>query len=596
MKKHNLTIVRFAILFAIIIGGFSCVVIKILYIQHVEDELWSKFEQKQIKSDIVIPPKRGNILDENGHILAASLPRYKVYMDTRVEALHLGGDTLFTKYVDSIAIGLSKIVGNKSAQEYKNDMVRAFNQKRYFCICPNVDYIQKKRIESLPLVCKGVYKSGFSYEPNNHRARPYGDLGSRTIGNVLGQAGHGIVGLEKGYEEYLCGTPGLSVRNRIGSSWADVQVSEAENGCDIVTTLDVDLLDICDKSLRQRLEHTRADWGCCILMETSTGEIKAINNLKRTSEGKYQEMENHAVIRIEPGSTFKTIALMAAIEDGEIAMDDTITISKKPWDYKGLDHKDAHKLDTVFTVRNALAISSNIAMAKIITRSYDGSAKKFVQSIERLGVCDSIHNEIPGAHQNKILIPKDEATIAKMAYGYFVEMTPMNILMFYNAIANGGKMVRPYIVKEIRKQGEVIETYDTEVIQSNICSRSTLRDIKGALHDVVWDNALGTASVSKWGNKKAQSKLVSIAGKTGTAQMRDDRGRYSAYNHRMTFVGYFPEEEPMYTCICVIANPKGGYDSGLDCGIVVRNIAEKAIANQGFYEIEDGQLVFKTKR
>ena len=244
-------------------------------------------------------------------------------------------------------------------------------------------------------------------------------------------------------------------------------------------------------------------------------------------------------------------------------------------------------MDTVLTVRSALAVSSNIALAKLITRSYEGSAKKFVRRIEKMGLMDSVYCEIPGADKVRIDIPKDTVTLSKMSYGYSVELSPMQILMFYNAIANNGRMVRPMLVTSIQQNGEDIKRFKPETVKSSICSSSTLRDIKSALHDVVWDNHLGTAAARLW-SKKAQSDLVSIAGKTGTAQLIIGRS-YSGKHHRITFVGYFPEENPRYTCICMIEDPQYPYDAGMDCGSTVRKIAEKTMAYTGCYIYEKGE-------
>jgi cell division protein FtsI (penicillin-binding protein 3) len=277
------------------------------------------------------------------------------------------------------------------------------------------------------------------------------------------------------------------------------------------------------------------------------------------------------------------------MDDGKIEIDDTISVTKKPWVYmRKSKHTDAHPMDTILDVRAALAVSSNIALAKLITSSYEGSARKFVRKIERMGLCDSIYCEIPGAEQARIDIPRDTVTLSKMSYGYSVEMSPMHIAMFYNAIANNGKMMRPMLVSAIQKEGEIVKRFKPTTLNSSICSRSTLREIQGALHDVVWDDHLGTASKRPWSNK-AQSNLVALAGKTGTAQLYIPGKGYSNRKHRITFVGYFPEANPEYTCICMIENPQYPYDAGMDCGSTVRVIAEKTMAHCGYYVWEDDE-------
>ena len=596
-------VIRFAIIFILIALMFVGILVKIFCIQTFERDKWMKIAERQVKTNQVIPPTRGKIMDEKGNLLAASLPQYNVYMDTRVEALHLGGDTLFNRYVDSIAEGLSRIIGDRTPAEYRRAMIAAFHGKtpkeRDFRICTKrVNYVQKREIQQLPLVRRGYYKSGFHFEDVHQRTNPYGSLAKRTIGSIYGEGGFGNSGLEKAYESYLRGKEGISTRQRVAGHMENIPVKEAEDGYDIVTTFDANLLDICEKALRSRLEITQADWGCCILMETRSGEIKAICNLDRTQSGNYYELMNHAVTRVEPGSTFKTIALMAALDDGKVELYDTIKVYRRGWDYGAAHHTDAHPKDTVYTVRSALAVSSNIALAKIITESYEKDAAKFVNKLRRMGICDSVKCEIPGASNPRIETPAkgDLVTLSKMSYGYSVELSPLQILTFYNGIANNGKMIRPYMVKAIQRDGEDVKTFTTETIKSSLCSKQTLEDIRLALHDVVWDNRLGTASVNPWGRCKAQSNLVHIAGKTGTAQLFE-HGRYRNNRHRMTFVGYFPEEAPEYTCICMINGPhnNGAYDAGMDCGTVVRQIAEKTMAYAGVYELKNGELIFRKK-
>jgi len=598
------TIMRFALIVLFILSGFTVVIIQIIRIQTVQKDELEKIAAGQHGTTEVLLPNRGNILDARGRLLAGSLPEYYVHMDTRVEALHLKKDSLYLRYADSIAEGMSRITGDMSAQEYRQRMDWAFfhgrtTKERDFRICPRrVNHMEKKEIEQLPLVKQGYYKSGFRYEQQHRRSLPYGNLGSRTIGSIYAQEGVGRSGLEKSFESYLHGKEGLALRQKIEGKKITIPLNEAEDGCDLLTTLDADLLDVCESALRQRLNRTQADWGCCILMEVKTGAVKAICNLDRNKDETYTEGINHAFIRVEPGSTFKTISLTAVLDDGKKDLYDTVSVQRNGWKFHSSCHTDAHPKDTVYTVRSALAVSSNIAFAKMVTESYENKAEKFVNKLKNMGLCSGFESEIPGATPPRIEVPKDAVTLSKMAYGYSVELSPIQILAFYNAIANGGRMVRPMLVSRIEKDGTTVKEYHTETLQSSICSSSTLRDVQAALHDVVWDNNLGTAAVLKWNghiaSKKAQSDLVHIAGKTGTAQLFRN-GQYQNRQHRMTFVGYFPEEAPEYTCICMIEHPRnsGAYDAGMDCGTVVRQIAERTMAYAGEYRWEKGQWVWK---
>lgn len=594
------TVMLFAVIFLVITVGFGAVIGKIIYVQTVEREAWEKHSGENRSNSVrPIPPRRGNIYDAEGRLLASSLPQYNLHMDTRVQALHLDNGELFWAYVDSIADGLSQIIGDKSAAEYRKRMVAAYRSKAVRdqdirLTNTKVSYTQKKEIERLPLICRGHYRSGIYFTDVNRRSKPFGSLGSRTIGSIYGDNGHGNAGIEKRFDEYLCGTEGEERREHVAGRWQYVPTREAESGADVYTTLDANLMDICESSLRKQIEKNQADWGCVVLMEVATGEIKAMCNLDLSAnDGKYYERANHAVTRVEPGSTFKTVSLMAALDDNKIDITDTIRVWKKGWQYYGSNHRDAHPADTVYSVQQALAVSSNIALAQIVTQSYNGSAKRFVKKLSSMGLTDSVDYIIPGAQQALISVPNDTVTISKMSYGYSVELSPLQMLMFYNGIANGGKMISPVLVSKICKGDKVIERYETSVINNRMCNSATLRDIQACLHDVVWDNDLGTASVNPWGMRKAQSKWVSIAGKTGTAQIKGEKG-YSSSRHRMSFVGYFPEENPQYSCICVIHGPRnnGYYDAGMDCGSVVRNIAEKTMAYTNEYVIKDGKLIF----
>jgi len=586
------TVWRFAIIFIFILIGFFAVLGKIIYVQTVERDEWLKVAEKQVPTVRPIAATRGNILDCNGRLLASSMPQYYMYMDTRVPALHEKNGALFHAHIDSLAKDLASIVGEHTQAEYKTRIVHAYlkGEKRLKVCNHRINYLQRQALLENSLIKKGKYKSGIFFEDQHRRIKPYGILASRTIGGIYGEGGHGNSGLEKRFDDELRGEDGLSNIQKIGGRYESVTVEEAKDGLDVLTTIDANLQDMVENALLAKVTEKNAKWGCCILMETQTGYIRAVANLDRGEDGKYYEAQNHAVQRVEPGSTFKTIALLAALDDGKIDIDDTVSVSRTPWKYFTVKHTDAHPMDTVLTVRSALAVSSNIALAKLITRSYEGSAKKFVRRIEKMGLMDSVYCEIPGADKVRIDVPRDTVTLSKMSYGYSVELSPMQILMFYNALANNGKMMRPMLVTAIQQNGENVKTFRPQVVKSSICGKRTLRDIQSALHDVVWDDHLGTAAKRQW-SRKAQSNLVSIAGKTGTAQLYIPGHGYSGKHHRMTFVGYFPEENPRYTCICMIEDPQYPYDAGMDCGSLVRVIAEKTMAYTGCYIWKKGERV-----
>ena len=312
------TVWRFAIIFIIIALGFVAVLAKIIYIQTVERAEWLKVAERQVPTLKPIKATRGNILDCNGRLLASSMPQYYIYMDTRVPALHEKNGALFTAHIDSLSKDLATIVGGKTAAEYKNRIVQAYRrgEKRLKVCDHRINYLQRRELEQNALIKKGKYRSGIFFEDQHRRIKPYGVLASRTIGSIYGEDGVGNSGLEKRFDKELRGVDGMSSIQRIGGRNESVTIEEAEDGLDVVTTIDANLQDIVENALWAKTAEKHAKWGCCILMETQTGYIRAIANLDRDEDGDYFEAQNHAVQRVEPGSTFKTIALLAALDDG----------------------------------------------------------------------------------------------------------------------------------------------------------------------------------------------------------------------------------------------------------------------------------------
>ncbi len=597
-RQKNI-IIRFAVIFTLIAAGFIAVLTKIVITQTVEREDLMKIASKQKSKDYEIEANRGNIYDCCGRLLAGSAPTYRIYMDTRVESLHKNKGKLFNNYIDSISTALADYFGDRSAAEYKRMIQQGYNtgNGRLRLYPKRLTYLQIKVVRAMPLFNQGPLKSGLIVESNYQRIKPFGSLASRSIGSIYGSNGSGVSGLEMAYDEILRGKAGEVGTHTVEGHTVSQVNREAEDGCDILTTIDCNLQDVTEIQLRNTLERLEADWGCCILMETHTGEVRAISNLGRQEDGSYREDKNYAVTRIEPGSTFKTYALMAALDDGKVKLTDTIDVEYGVWSYEKAKKpiKDSHvhkdkktgKPVRLFTVKQVLAASSNVGLAKIVTSAYEKKASKFVDKLDKMHVRDSVPFDIPGTQQPRINVPDDSETLARMAFGYFVELPPIDILMFYNAIANNGKMIRPILVKEVLRDGQTIRRFSTSTVASSICKSSTLRDIRECLDAVVWDNDFGTASVNPWGGKKAQSDKVHIAGKTGTAQVLEN-GRYRNDQHRTLFCGYFPADNPKYTCICVIQQkPRALYDAGFDCGGTVRCIAEKTMAYSGSVDVSN---------
>ncbi len=585
-ENRNKTVLRFAVIFGLFLVGFGFVIGKIIKTQTTDRDKFLKMAEKVITQRDTIPANRGNIYDCNNQMLATTIRTYVIYMDTRTDALRANNGQLFRNNVDALAGKLADFFRDRTKQEYKNALMHAFNTgQRYFRVYPKaISYEQLQTVKTFPLFCLNPYKGGFLAEERYERVKPYGDLAARTIGDIFKVEKTGSHGLEKYFETTLHGTEGLKIRQVSDNFAIDTENKKSIDGADIITTIDINLQDIVDYNLKETLKATKADWGTCILMDVKTGEIKAISNLTRIDSTQYTEQQNYAVIKFNPGSTFKTFSLMAAIDEGKVTINDPIDVEEGVWRYQKATIRDSHKYGEHYpepqTIRKAFAVSSNVAMAKMVTSNF--TQQEFTDYIANLGITDSIPLEIPGKSAPFIQTPPQLVDLAKMSYGYWVELSPIDVLTFYNAIANNGCMVSPHLVKAIESDGKTIKTFKPTIIKSSICKKSTLRDVQTCLQDVVWDNeAPGTAAKNRWGTKKAQSNIVHIAGKTGTAQIYDD-GNYSNAKHRISFCGYFPMENPKYTCICVISHPRTRYyDSGAECGGTVRRIAEKVMAYEG---------------
>ncbi len=592
-EQQKKTILRFASVFLLMLFAFLVVLWTIIRTQTVEREQWLEAAKPVIQGrPEVIMANRGNIYDCQGKLLATSIRTYNVAMDTRTEFLTQDNGKRFKDSIGFVSQELADYFQDKTAEEYKAAFMKAYNTKnRNFRFTNQVlTYDEFQVLRMMPLFRLSPSWGGLKYAERYERVKPYGSLASRTVGDILPVDRVGKSGIEKEYEAILHGVDGRSQYLVDEDYHINYTIAKSRDGEDIVTTLDVDLQDVVESQLRSIVTDMQADWGCCVLMEVETGEIKAISNLTRTKEGRYVEETNHAATAYEPGSTFKTYTLMAALDDGKIEITDSIDVENGYWVYRTIEHKDAHVYDEKHplpqTIRKAFAVSSNVALAKIITKHY--TEKSFYDKLKKMGVCEYVPVDIAGKKNLDIKPAQDMATLSSMAYGYTLKLTPLDVLMFYNAIANDGKMMRPFLVKSIQKDGKVMQDIKPEVIESSVCKASTLRDVQTCLEDVVWDNqAPGTASINPWGKKKAQSDLVRIAGKTGTAQMYLEGKGYSSTMHRMSFCGYFPIGKPKYSCICVIERPRSPKaDSGMSCGGTVRKIAEKVMAYEDFIDVE----------
>lgn len=561
----------------------------------VEKEKWLKVAESQKRPDRLILPGRGNIYSCDGKLMATSVPRYNLYIDFRADGLQV--DTfLYSKAngVDSLAVYLSRKLKDKTPAGYKKHLLSGLKSKsRQYPVCKQrVSYADLKEIQKYPFLRLNRFKSGFYTKEMVQREKPFGTLASRTIGDIYGEletsgVSKGKNGLELQYDSLLRGEAGLSSVRRLGGGWTNVTEIEPVNGMDIRSTIDINIQDITEKSLVDKLKEIDAESGTAVVMEVATGEIKAITNMGRIREGVYGETKNHAVAdEIEPGSTFKVASIMVALEDGVCQPGDTVDAGNGVYMYAGARMTD-HNLNRGgygrISVEQAIWYSSNIGVAKVILKGYNNNPTKFVEGLYRIGMNADLRLEIPGAGRSKIRMPNDslrywsKTTLPWMSFGYETQVPPISTLTFFNAIANNGKMVRPMFTKDISHNGKVIQTFSTEVLKSSICSERTLRMIQDMLVGVVEKGTGGAV----------RSDRIRIAGKTGTAQIATG-GVYRTSGHQVAFCGYFPVENPQYSCIVVIRRPRIGYASGgTMSGGVVKNIAEKIYASEMVFDIRD---------
>ncbi|MCC8094267.1 MAG: transpeptidase family protein [Tannerellaceae bacterium] len=559
----------------------------------VERETWMQISEKQKRPDRLVLPGRGNIYSSDGKLMATSVPKYYMYIDFKADGF--AADTFLhskTQGVDSLAHYLSRKFKNRTPAAYKDYLLKGWKSKsrQYPVYEKQVSYSDLKEIKKYPFLNQSRYRSGFYTKELVQRSKSFGSLASRTIGDIYGEIeASGITkgknGLELQYDSLLRGQSGLSSVRRVGGAWTNVTEIEPVDGMDIRTTIDIDIQDITEKSLVDMLKSIDAESGTAVVMEVSTGEIKAITNMGRIREGVYAETKNYAVAdEIEPGSTFKVASMMVALEDGICQPDDTVDVGNGIYMYKGARMTD-HNMNRggygKITAAQSIWYSSNIGVAKIILKGYENNPAKFVEGLYRVGMNAELNLEIPGAGRSKIRMPDDtvlywsKTTLPWMSFGYETQVPPIYTLTFFNAIANNGKMMRPMFTKEILENGKTVQSFSSEVIKPSICSKKTLDIIKEMLIGVVEE---GTGSA-------VRSDAIRIAGKTGTAQIASG-GVYRTSGHQVSFCGYFPADEPQYSCIVVIRRPRIGYPSGgTMSGVVVKNIAEKVYSNHMAFDI-----------
>ena len=548
------------------------ILIKLNNIQWVEGPYYRKLAKERTVKNFTIPANKGNVYSADGSLLATSIPEYTIYFDAVAPS-----SEHFKENIQALSDSLSVMFG-KSSGHYQAKLQKArANKSRYVFIAKKLSYTEQMRLKSFPLFNKGANKGGIIIEQKIVREHPIGLVAKRTIGYE--RSNEDGKGLEYAFRDYLNGKNGHRMMQKIAKNqWkpiSDVNEKEPQDGYDIISTIDVYIQDIAHHALLKQLEYYEAEHGCVVVMETKTGEVKAISNLGRDKDGNYTETVNYAVAEShEPGSTFKLIDLIALFEDKVADTSDIYDTKGGEITYYNRKVRDSKKGGYgKVSLGRGFELSSNTVLVQAVYNNYKSNPQKFVDHIKRMKLHEPLGLQIKGEGKPKIPQPGDKdwygTTLPWMAYGYGVSMTPLQTLTLYNAVANDGEMVKPLFVKEIKEWNKTIKKFDKEVINPKIASQETLDKIKAVLEKVV---KKGTGS-------KLYSKDFSMAGKTGTAQMgySDKANLYYA----SSFVGYFPADQPKYSCIVVVHKPsksKGYYGADVS-GPVFKRIAQKVFTD-----------------
>jgi cell division protein FtsI (penicillin-binding protein 3) len=576
-EQENKLSWRLGCVYVLVIVLAVVLVGKILYIQVWDGEKWKQKARAETVQAFEVMPDRGNICAEDGRILAASIPYFSLRFDPLVAP-----DTLFKRQVDSLALMLSRFFKDASPRVYRDKLWNArygARPNRYLSLARRrVNYAELKEIKRFPLLNRGS-RGGLIVEQTEERDNPYRPLAGRTIG-YLSMGSDSVyrakVGLEEAYDEDLKGIPGISKNQMVSGGWVPFPIEDPVHGHDVITTIDIDYQDIVHGALKRQLEHFRADAGVAILMEVKTGDIKAIANLTRKEGGAYTEVLNNAIWdAAEPGSVFKAAVMIALLEDGHVHPDDTVDLGAGRYVFFNRDtlHESTRGYVGKVTVQQIFERSLN-GISTLVHDNYRKQPDRLSDRLHAMQLGEKLGVEIKGEGIPLIKYPKDAGwsplTLSRMSIGYEVKLTPLQVLAFYNALANDGKRMKPRFVKEIRNGNEVVRRVPAEVVDRSICSKETLAHMRKMMEGVVEN---GTA-------RNLRGTVYGIAGKTGTARIADESKGYNMKKYRASFVGYFPANDPLYSCIVVVENPSQliGYYGNVVSGNVFRDISDKVYA------------------
>lgn len=552
-----------------------------VYIQQAEGKYWKGMSDSlHIRTQPIIA-ERGTIYSEDGNMLSTSVPIFDVYVDLGADGLREKNGKRFYDNIDSLSYSLANLFKEKNTAEYKQDLQQAFKDKdRYYLLKKKMTFDQYLLLRDFPLVRLGRNKSGFIIDAKDKRINPYVLLANRTIG-LSRQNLSKNVGLELTYDSLLRGNNGQRFMRYVAGAYMPLEGSELDpvNGKDIVTTLDTYIQDVAENALMKMMVNNNSLHGTAIVMETATGKIKAIANLGKQINGTYIEDFNYGIGKTtEPGSIFKLATLMSLLEDGYVDTNTVVNCEGGVKSFHGLRIKDSHLGTYETTVKEAFAASSNVAFAKLADQYYQSQPQKFYDHLHKMRL-DTYTGVDIVASSGFPLIKKVKkwgaTTIPYMAHGYEELVTPLHMLTLYNAVANNGKLMRPYLVNEIKDFGVILKNIEPQVLDAQICSKETLAKLKECLLAVVQEKH-GT------GHKILMDSTYSIAGKTGTAVTALDNKGYNkgAKIYQASFIGYFPAEAPKFTMAVVIQNSRESkliYGADVS-GTVFKEISDKLFA------------------
>lgn len=566
---------------------------KAFYIMTAKKQYWTDVADRLKRDSVSVKPKRGNILSCDGQLMASSIPEYKIFMDFKA-----GGekkDSIWREKVDSICMGLHEIFPQKSAEEFKKHLEEGHQKMaQHWPIWPRrIDYNTYTEVKQLPLFNMPKYKSGFHEEEFNARRRPFGSLGERTIGSMYGAKDSARLGLELAFDTILRGTPGLTNRRKILNKYMNIPVTLPIDGCDIVTTIDVNMQDLAERAVIEELKLIGGDLGVAILMEVETGDIKAIVNMTLCPDGEYREVKNNAVADLrEPGSVFKTASILVALDDGVVDTTYLVDTGCGIKNMHGRDMKDHNwrrgGYGTISLPR-ILEVSSNIGVSRIIDEKYGSKPERFIEGIYRTGLAADLKLPIQGYARPHIRMPEKDkyghwtnwskTALPWMSIGYETQIPPISTVTFYNAIANDGIMMRPRFVKSVMKDGKVVAEFPPEkVMERRIAKPQTIKTMQTILEHVV-SQGLG---------RKAGSRMFKVAGKTGTAQIAEGGGyKTGVVKYWLSFAGYFPANNPRYSCIVCLKKSGLPASGGGMSGVVFHHISEGVMARSLKLDVKD---------